>query len=197
MPIQDSSSSQPNKALFDFVNFDSKTIDQDQLLVFAKKYVDYAYQGDEAKEKFRYFSDATFDEDDDNEFQKRVRLLKGLQIKLRELLDSIMASKEQPFEIKQQGTRTIKFSDDEFVEVFESDRIDNQDMRPKAEKQNAESALVDMITNNQLQVRQFKKCDHCGNYFYHAKMLFCSPSCGNAFRQKKWQQEQKKKKSKE
>lgn len=196
MPTKDSSSSQPNQALFDFVNFDSENIGPDQLLIFAKKYVNYAYQGDEAKEKYQYFIDATFNEYDDNEFQKRVRLLKGLQVKLRELLDSIMASKEQPFEIKQQGTRTIRFSNESFVEVFESDRPDNQEMRLKAEKQIAESALIDMVTNRQLEAKQFKKCDHCGKYFYHAKKLFCSLKCGNANRQKNWQKEQKKKKDK-
>jgi len=172
---------------FEFINFETQNMDRDQLLLFAKKYVGFACQSDEAIEKFNLFVSSTFDDCNDDVYEKRIRLLKAVQQHLRDKIESIINSSEVPIVIEQKGTRTIKIINNEIIEEFSPERIRNKKMTMETEKQIVEIALGDMILNEKLLLKRFKKCGHCGNYFYHAKMLFCSTKCANASRQREYQ----------
>lgn len=178
--------------LFYFVNFKRKIKEEDQFML-AKKYVDFAYQGEEAIEKHNSFTRSTFLGVEDDEPGKMLKLLENLQKHLKTILDSIIDPQKHSNPIKLKGVKTISFKNKEMVEQFESEKIQNKEITLATEKQISESVFIEMITIDGILLKRFKKCGHCGAYFYHAKKIHCSKECGNIYRQRKYQKGKSKK----
>jgi len=189
--MKDLDSNKKMDKFFDFVNFNSQIEDKDQILVLAKKYVDFAYSSDEVSEKsqalFLLFVDS---EDNDNKLSK---LLMDLQKHTKSILNSIIASKKKSISIKLKGVKTITFENQEIVENFESDKIQNKKIVSATEKKVLEAAFMTMISNREILLKRFRKCRQCEKYFYHYKMKDCSERCGNLYRQRKHQKKKKEK----
>ena len=172
--------------LLDFVNFDSKSEDADQFLVFAKKYVDFAYQDEEALKKHQILTKSTFSKDEANGANEMLGLLEDLQAHLVKILDSIIYSKikSEPIEIK--GVKKITFKNQKMVETFETEKIKTSTISLETEKKIMEASFVDLLSKDEIAIKRFKRCqnDRCGKFIYKVKKLYCSDRCGNAFRQR-------------
>jgi len=175
--------------IFDFVNFNTETGDKDQVLVFAKKYVAFAYPRDEESKKFQDLSHLFVgSEDSDNKLSK---LLMDLQKHTIIILQSIIGAKKKSISIKLKGVKLITFKNQEIVENFESDKIQSKKISLVTEKKVLEAAFMAIISNREILLKRFKQCRQCGKYFYHSKMVDCSKRCGNLYRQREHQKKKK------
>ena len=177
--------------LFDFINFDSKPSDKDQVLVLAKKYVDLTCQGKHMIEKYNLFSESAFTESEHNASEKLPELLEKVQSHLKTILDGIIDPKKASAPIKLKGVKTITFKNHEMIEEFKAEKIWEEKITLEAEKRISETALIELMINEKVALKKIKKCRYCGDYFYHAKKLDCSDNCGNSYRQKGFQESQK------
>ena len=180
--------------MLDFINFNSSTEDKDRFLVFAKKYVDFVYQDEKALKKYNSFSELVFDSAKNAEFVKNFKLLQDLQKHLKTFINSIIAPQKTSKEIKLKGVKTVKFENQEMIEVFKSEKIQNIKMTLASEKKVLESTLVGILTDSDAVLKRFKKCQsqECSNFFYDRKKLYCSTRCGNFQRQREYKKKQNK-----
>ena len=181
--------------MLDFVNFNSGTKDKDQFLVFAKKYVDFAYQDEEALKKYHSLSESLFDGVENTESEKISKLLKNLQKHLKTILNSVIAPQKTSKEIQLKGVKTVKFKNQEMIEVFKSEKIQNTKMTLVSEKKNLESAFIEMLINSDVVLNWFKKCQNqkCTKFIYDRKKKYCDSRCRSSRSQRDYQEKKNKK----
>ncbi|MCD4714371.1 MAG: hypothetical protein K8R73_13905 [Clostridiales bacterium] len=188
--MKDISNNKKMDRIFDFVNFNNETGDKDQVLVLAKKYVDFAYPRDEESKKFQDLSHLFVGSEDSDD--KLSELLMGLPRHTKMILQGIIGPKKKSISIKLKGVKTIAFKNQEIVENFESDKIQSKKISLFTEKKVLEAAFMAIISNREILLKRFKKCRQCGKYFYHSKMVDCSKRCGNLYRQREHQKKKEK-----
>jgi hypothetical protein len=173
------------KKLFLFVNFDTKTNDEDQFLTLAMKYLSFAYPWKDVSKKYSAMSSLYIDAEG-NKSEGLPKLMKKLQKRMVEILESIIDPQKESEPIELKGTRTISFKNQQMVELFETEIPKSKKISFPTEKKVMEASFIDLISNEEVVLKRFKRCqnDRCGKYIYEPKKLYCSDRCSNAYRQR-------------
>ena len=177
---------------FDFLNFDLNKLGPDNLTMLAMAYVRFAYHGDSttSQEKYINLTRPVFDESG-LKLNEIKATFEKLQEYFRGRINAIIYPTESEFFIKQKGTRTVKIIDGKFIGTFQTVFPPSNKFDWKLELPFIETALANIIINDNLEPGLFNNCDNCDNYFYQkTKRItkFCSPKCSNASRQRRFQQ---------
>ena len=171
--------------LFSFVNFNTKTKDEDQFLTLAMKYINFVYSSKEAAEKHTAMS-SLFIDPEGNKTDELPKLMMKLQNRMVKILESIIGPQKKSDPIKLKGVRTVSFVNQQLVETFETENIQAKKISFLTEKIMMEASFIDMVSKDEIVLKRFKRCqnDRCGKFIYEAKKLYCSDRCGNAHRQR-------------
>jgi hypothetical protein len=171
--------------IFSFVNFNTKTKDGDQFLTLAMKYLNFVYPTKEINKRYISMS-SLFIDSEGNQLDELPKLLVKLQARLIKILESIIGSQKKFAPIKLKGIRTISFKNQQMVETFENENIQTKKISFGAEKKMMEASFIDMISNDEIVLKYFKRCqnDRCKKFIYEPKKLYCDDRCGNAYRQR-------------
>ena len=171
--------------LFSFVNFNTKTSDEDQFLTLAMKYLSFAYSGKDVSEKYSAMS-SLFIDSEGNKSDELPKLMVELQDRMIQILVNIIEPQKKIDPIKLNGIRTISFKNQEMVEIFETEKTKENKISLSTEKKSMETSFIDLISKDEIVLKRFKRCknDKCEKFIYEVKKLYCSDQCGNAYRQR-------------
>lgn len=183
--MKDCSAPEKMENLFSFVNFNAETSDEDQFLTLAMKYLSFVYPGKDVSEKYAAMT-ALYIHSEGNKSEGLPKLMKKLQKRLIEILDSIIQPQKKITPIKLKGVRTISFKNQELVEKFETETPISKKVSFPIEKKAMEASFIDLISKDEIVLKRFKRCqnDRCEKFIYEQKKLYCSDRCSNAYRQR-------------
>jgi len=172
---------------FEFLKFDLNSLNYDNLISVSLAYVRFVYHNDAEKLKQRHelLSFPAYEQTNDK-LEDVKNFIDGLQIHFKRILESIYNLSVLGLALRQQGVRVISLKGDAFNQIFQINDKPSKDLDLELEIPYAESVFADIIINENLLPKRFKKCPQCQSFFYqktNRPITYCSSKCSNLYRQ--------------